>query len=444
MFSITKVIAPSVIIFLLFYIIKYTIYKFREYNMVKKCSGPKSYPLIGNLNIFAGYIKDVTYILINLSANYSSPWVMWIGPKLIVILDDPENIEIISKSSNGYEKSSLYDFLEDIMGNGLASASASIWKIHRSILDPLFKERMLSTYMDSIVKKSNRLANILETTNGEKVDFLHYVHLCTLDIVYDGVLESDLNLQSNSDCKLDKYMSEILEITIQRITKFWLHPSIIFNNSSMGKRLHEIMSHFNKITNEIIKKKKESMNEDNFTREGKGLHARKNTSPILDALFTSFYETGEYSETDIYNEINTIVIAGSDTAANTLTYLFLMLVTFPDIQKKVYEELYDMYGSSDPVDVPFTMEDTKKMKYLERVIKETLRLFPGVSVFGRTLHSDLKGQIFAMITIKAIAATILRKFAVRIDDALSIENINLIFGITLKSAEPIFLRFNKR
>ncbi|XP_014614947.1 PREDICTED: cytochrome P450 4C1-like, partial [Polistes canadensis] len=309
----------------------------------------------------------------------------------------------------------------------------------------------------------------------------------------------------------------MLEITIQRITKFWLHPSIIFNNSSMGKRLHEIMSHFNKITNEIIKKKKESMNEDNFTREGKDLHARKNTNPILDALFKSFYETGEYSETDIYNEINTIVIAGSDTAANTLTYLFLMLATFPDIQKKVYEELYDMYGSSDPVDVPFTMEDTKKMKYLERVIKETLRLFPGVPVFGRTLCSDIKGiftyneiffvysflllsllfyvviilffpifslhrkdkywtdplkfnpdrflpgnynpkcflpfsfgkrrcigQIFAMITIKAIAATILRKFAVRIDDALSIENINLIFGITLKSAEPIFLRFNKR
>ncbi|XP_014606475.1 PREDICTED: cytochrome P450 4V2-like [Polistes canadensis] len=385
---------------------------------------------------------DITNKLINLSGIYSSPWVLWVGPKLIVVCDDPENIEILSKSSNRYEKSSLYDFLKDFLGNGLISAPASIWKIHRDILDPLFKERMLSTYMDSIEKNSNRLANILETTNGEKVDFLHYAHLCTLDIIYGGLLESDLNLQSNPDCKLIKYI--ILDIALQRMMKFWLHPSIIFNNSSMGKWLQENLSHFNKVTNEIIKKKKESMNEDNFTREGKGPHARKDTSPILDAIFKSFYETGEYSETDIRDEINTMAFAGSDTAAKTLTFLFSMLATFPDIQEKVYEELYDMYGSSDSVDVPVTMEDTKKMNYLDRVIRETLRLFPPVPIFARTLCSDIRGQIFAMIEMKAIIAVILRKFIVQIDKPVPVENVNLKIGITAQLGEPIFLRFNKR
>ncbi|XP_043500852.1 cytochrome P450 4V2-like, partial [Polistes fuscatus] len=132
------------------------------------------------------------------------------------------------------------------------------------------------------------------------------------------------------------------------------------------------------------------MNKDNFTWEGKDPHARKDSSQFLDAIFKSFYEIGEYSEADIRDEINTLIIAGSDTVATALTFLFLMMATFPDIQNQVYEELYDMYGSSDPKDVPITIEDTKKLKYLERVIKETLRLFPPAPLFGRTLYRDAK------------------------------------------------------
>ncbi|XP_043502305.1 cytochrome P450 4C1-like [Polistes fuscatus] len=410
---------------------------------------------------------------------------------------------ILSKSSNGYEKSSLYNVLKSYFGNGLITAPASIWEIHRNILNPVFKEQIFLTYMESIIKNSNRLANILETTNGENADIMHYVHLCTMDIIYDCLLESDLNLQSNPDCKLDEYMSEIMDINVRRGAKFWLHPNIIFNNSSMGKRLKEILSPFNKITNEIIRKKKESMNEDNFTREEKDPHARKDTSPFLDAIFKYYYGSGKYSEAFIRDEINTIVFAGSDTAATTLTFLFLMLATFPDIQNQVYEELYALYGSSDPKDIPIEMVDTKKMIYLERVIKETLRLFPSAPFFGRTLYRDTKvndnviipkncdvlfviftlhrknkywadplgfnpdrflpgnynskcflpfsfgkrgciGQIFAMIEMKAIAATVLRKFIVQIDDPISVENVNLKLNVTVKPAETIFLRFNKR
>lgn len=495
--------AKTAIIIILYYIIKYLKNKYREYNIVKGFSGPKAFPVIGNLHLLLGDMKDTYNKMVKLSTSYTSPWRFWIGPKLFLIFDDPDYIEIITKRSYGYEKNQIYEFIKPVLGNGLFTAPAIKWEIHRKLLNEEFKESIYSTYVNTILKHTNTLATILETTNGENVDILHYVHLCTLDIIYDSFLSRNLDLQNDPECKLDKYISEIMDIIFERIIKVWLHPNIIFNRSSIGKRLQKLISHFNKITNEIIREKEESMQKDTIIPKLEASDARKNTSTYLDLLLKSFYETGEYLEQDIRDEIHTLVFAGSDTTAGTLAFLFLMLATFSECQQRVYEELYQMYGSSDPEDVPITMNDIKKMKYLEQVIKETLRLFPAGPIIGRilpkdvrvnenvvipkncslmltifTLHRNAKywkepltfnpdrflpgnydpkcflpfgsgrrnciGQTFAMIEMKGIVATVLRKFIVHIDNPVTVEDIDLKYNLTLKPAKPILLKFYKR
>ncbi|XP_015185433.1 PREDICTED: cytochrome P450 4C1-like isoform X2 [Polistes dominula] len=378
--------------------IKYLISKIHEYNLVKYFSGHKAYPLIGNIHVLLSEPKDITNTILKEMENYPLPWRIWSGTKLCIISDDPEHIDIISKHSSSFEKSFQYNFVKPYIGNGLIAASASIWESHRQMLNPIFKVNIFSNQMSKIIKHSNRLTRIIENLNEKEIDVHHYIHLFSLDTIYDTILGRDFNFQNNPKCRLHNDISELLNTTTKRVYKFWLHPDIIFYNLPIGKRFREALSHLDTLTWKIIKERKESMQEKKINGEMKEKDATNNTSLFLDTIFKSFYERKEYTEHDIRDEINTIVITGSDTTAFSITFVLLMLAIYPKIQEQVYEELNQIYGSFDPIDKNLSYEDTKNMKCLERVIKETLRLFPAAPFMARNICEDIQ-DFYLAITI---------------------------------------------
>lgn len=56
--------------------------------------------------------------------------------------------------------------------------------------------------------------------------------------------------------------------------------------------------------------------------------------------------------------------------------------------------MLEIYGMETPRSVPVKYEDLQHMDYLDRIIKETLRLFPVVPVIARRLTEDLRMGLF--------------------------------------------------
>ena len=78
---------------------------------------------------------------------------------------------------------------------------------------------------------------------------------------------------------------------------------------------------------------------------------------------------------------------GHDTTAAAINWSIFNLGNHPEIQDKVHQELDEVFGDSKE---PATIKQIAELKYLDRVIKESLRLNPSVPGIGRRLTEDVK------------------------------------------------------
>ncbi|KAE8154108.1 cytochrome P450 [Aspergillus avenaceus] len=90
-------------------------------------------------------------------------------------------------------------------------------------------------------------------------------------------------------------------------------------------------------------------------------------------VFTKLYNAGEEGlpDNEIRDDAQAFIIAGSDTTANTLTYLVWAVCRDPQIKQRLVDELADLPDG-------FTDEDLRPLPYLNQVINEALRLYPAV------------------------------------------------------------------
>ncbi|KAL8734574.1 MAG: hypothetical protein Q9166_001474 [cf. Caloplaca sp. 2 TL-2023] len=83
------------------------------------------------------------------------------------------------------------------------------------------------------------------------------------------------------------------------------------------------------------------------------------------------------------DQLLNVMLAGRDTTAVMLTWTFRLLAQHPDVLAKLRQEIGSVVGLGMASRLPDT-NDLKKMKYLNLVFKEVLRLYPSVPINSRT------------------------------------------------------------
>lgn len=87
---------------------------------------------------------------------------------------------------------------------------------------------------------------------------------------------------------------------------------------------------------------------------------------------------------DMVDDFVTYFVAGQETTANTLAFVFLELGRNRRVLDKIREELDRVIGSRTNI----TNDDLANLHYTNCVYKETLRLWPPIPEIGREIKED--------------------------------------------------------
>ena len=96
---------------------------------------------------------------------------------------------------------------------------------------------------------------------------------------------------------------------------------------------------------------------------------------MLDTLLAA--EAKEQIDEDgIREEVDTFTFEGHDTTSAAVIFTLLLLAHSPDVQQRLYEELQEVAQSRTDADDEFTQREYNELRYMDMVLKESLRLYP--------------------------------------------------------------------
>lgn len=91
------------------------------------------------------------------------------------------------------------------------------------------------------------------------------------------------------------------------------------------------------------------------------------------------------SDEELHDELMTMLVAGHETTATALAWTFREILSAPLVEERIRAELNEVAGAG-----PLTPEHLPELKYLDAVIKESLRLRPIIPIIARYLTEPVE------------------------------------------------------
>ncbi|XP_031345339.1 cytochrome P450 4C1-like [Photinus pyralis] len=308
---------------------------------------------------------------------YGSILKIWMFNALVVVVAKPKHVQIILTKC--LEKETRYKFAKDAFGNSLLTAPVATWRSHRKTINPAFSQQILDSFVDIFVKHSQILVRKLEEEVDDQKTFDVHEHLsrCSLDIICETAMGTTVDAQTKPS-KLLHATRRGAQILVERCVRLWLHPNITFRLSQRGRELKEVLDYVQGYTGNLVRKRYEEFHsriDDNFRDTSR--------KPFLEHLLSL---GDQMTFLELRNEVDLFITAGSDTVTTTTGYVLVCLGMYQHIQQEIIQEIDEIFGISTR---PITRDDLPKLKYMERVIKETMRLYPPVPLIARSVTEDI-------------------------------------------------------
>lgn len=285
------------------------------------------------------------------------------------MLIHPEHIEyVLQINARNYQRGRSYRVLREAAGNGLFVSDGEFWRRQRRLAQPAFhRERIAAfgkVFTDSALELADRWRTFEKRREPIEV-FAEMSHL-TLRIVGKTLFNTELIEQTDT---MRRMMEIGSEFAIKRMWKLIKLPTSLPTKDN--RRHRAVIEEGDRFIYGLINERRRQAN--------------TNANDLLSMLMNARdEESGEaMDDKQVRDEAFSLMVAGHETSALTLTWAWHALAAHPEVEEKLRQELSAVLNGRPP-----TLEDLPNLRYTMMVIHETLRLYPPVYGLGRTAIND--------------------------------------------------------
>ncbi|XP_034248570.1 cytochrome P450 4V2-like [Thrips palmi] len=340
-------------------------------------------PAVGVLR-FAGPLDQLLGKVKQAAREFGTVVRVYAPPTVCIFVSDPVDLEIVFSSPHLQKKPPIvYDSLSPILGTGLATLNGETHRRHRKAISPSLHLDILKSFVPVFARNASTLCAQLDRHTGTGRTFNatpllgSYSAQSICQTVFSaGDIPLDLMEEQERFCDCLIRSSEML---FHRVMRPWYSVDAIFKFSSKYQQYQDCVRGSESFVSKTLEHKIQLLESGESPTDSK----RKS---FLDHFLTSD-EAHVLSKRDIIEELKTLSAGAVGTTMDLLSFFLLSLSISPDVQDKVAKELDDVFGDSNR---PVEEDDLPHLKYLECALKETLRLFPPLFTFSRTVSRDVK------------------------------------------------------
>lgn len=302
-----------------------------------------------------GIDADTLQLLLNLQKNYGDMVAMTTqnGRRAYFVNDAFEVRRILARRHSKYRKGPGFERVKMLLGNGLIVSDGDVWRRSRRMIQPAFSRQNV-----------HRLIEVMSACSERRA--AHWAELSTAGLPCNITAET-------SDFSLELILISIFGDDYEsRILAAGENPFAFLSRDSTRdlsvvlkvRKLRELLL-------DIIEDRRSS--------------AHKGQFDFLSMYLTAADKDGTpFSNDELLDELMTLIVAGFETSANTLNWVWYLLAKNPDVEARLITEAQKCL----PTAAALSTEALTAMEYTQQVLEETLRLYPPVWLFTRRAHES--------------------------------------------------------
>jgi cytochrome P450 len=311
---------------------------------------------------FKNYSRDPLAFLPTLAREYGDIVTMRFYKFRVYYVNHPDYIEeVLVNQARKFIKGRILRANKGLFGNGLLTSEGDFWLRQRRLAQPAFHRARIAAYAETMVQFTERMLE--GWRHGETLDVHAEMMRLTMQIVAKTLFDADVDADAQEVGRaLEAIMEHNSDFRRLILTPSWL-PTLRNIRAALATR------RLNKIIYRII---------------GQRRSAGHDAGDLLSMLLHAQDEDGSrMTDRQLRDEVITLFLAGHETTALALSWTWWLLAQHPQAEAKLHAELDAVLGGRTT-----TLEDLPKLRYLDHIIAESMRLYPPAWGMARLTIED--------------------------------------------------------